>query len=309
VLVVQQPDIPEEQRRLDPLLGILDRGEFEKDGTRLSGIATEDKPTSLIMGDVDNFKAVNDRCGHLAGDEVLQVVAKIANAVCDGKGYAYRYGGDEFAVLLHNFSAAEAAALAGRICRRVSQASFDRYSEQVTTSWGVASVIESVDLSTLTKLADDALYKAKNTGKNQVAIATIEMGRESNAASNQLPASQDAMDVRIDGIQGQMFSIVLTNNADQQFVINGVIAQHDGSALGRINSTEKGWVVPSRGCVVISWPPTVNVSGELVRLVGQYKQQYSAYIDFVFHCRVAGLHKEFRKRIRVQVDPINKYLF
>jgi diguanylate cyclase (GGDEF)-like protein len=301
----------DEQRRMDPLLGICDRGEFEKDVVRFSKIATEDKPTSLIMGDVDNFKAVNDSPGgHLAGDEVLQTVAKTLSAVCDGKGCAYRYGGDEFAMLLPNFSLEEAAALAERICGRVSQAKFDKYTERITTSWGVAVATEAIeDSSELTKLADDALYRAKNSGKNRVAIAAIQADGEPETVSNELPASQEAIDVRIDGIQAQMFSIILTNNADQPFVINGVIAQHDGSALGKINRPEKGWVVPARGCLVVSWPPNNNVSGELVRLVGQYKQQYSADIDFVFHCRVASVYKEFRKRIRVQVDPINKHLF
>jgi diguanylate cyclase (GGDEF)-like protein len=125
---------------------------------------------------VDNFKSVNDSPGgHPAGDEVLPEVAKILSAVCDGKGYAYRSGGDEFALLLPNFSVEEAEALAERICGRLSRAKFDKYPEPVTTSWGVAAVTEGLeDPSKLTKLVDEALYKAKDGGKNRVAIATMQ---------------------------------------------------------------------------------------------------------------------------------------
>ncbi len=301
---------PEEQRRLDPLLGILDRGEFDNDAMRFSRIASEHKPTSLIMGDVDSFKTINDSRGHPVGDEVLQTVAKVLRTACDGKGHTYRYGGDEFAILLPNFSVEEAAALADRIRETVLRMKCEQYPEPVTTSWGVAALTDSEeDAAKLVKMADDALYKAKRDGKNRVALVTTQRKDEPETVSAGLLASQEAIDVRVESGHAQAFSIVVNNNADQEFVVIGVLAEHEGSALGKINRAAKGWLVPARGRVVISWLPDINVSGELVRLVGEYKQQYAASIDFVFHCRVAGSQKQFRKRVRVQVDPMNKYLF
>jgi len=159
----------QDNRRRDPLLQILDREAFDRDVDRLCAVATQEKPTALIMIDIDDFKEINDTCGHPAGDEVLQKVASILRSSADGKGDAYRYGGDESAVLLANFCLEEAGALAERIRATVGQTEFEKYPREVTVSLGVATQADGLgDPSSLIKRADDNLLLAKKEGKNRV---------------------------------------------------------------------------------------------------------------------------------------------
>jgi GGDEF domain-containing protein len=94
--------------RLDPLLKIPDQGAFEQDLPALSLAASPENPLSLVLVDIDHFKGVNDTYGHETGNEVLKQVASALVAVCKQKGTAYRIGGYESAVLLPNYSVAEA---------------------------------------------------------------------------------------------------------------------------------------------------------------------------------------------------------
>jgi diguanylate cyclase (GGDEF)-like protein len=173
-LRVQGKQPPREAFSLDPLLQILDRGEFNRDLARFSRAASEDSPTGLVMIDIDGFKQINDTYGHPAGDEVLQKVAAAARSACEGKGFAYRYGGDESAVLLPNFSLGEAGALAERIRSGVCEAKFERYPQQVTVTLGVAIQTDgSASPDVLLEKADANLMLAKKQGKNRVSAGGI----------------------------------------------------------------------------------------------------------------------------------------
>ena len=157
----------------DGLTGLLNRRAFEE----LLEIEEDrrDAPLqSLIMIDIDNFKAINDRFGHPIGDQVIAGVGGIIREALRGADLATRYGGEEFAVLLPGTGRADAYAVAERIRSRIVSLDFDfsRCTVKVTASLGVASrnTKEDYRLRELLALADESLYKAKRSGKNTTLI-------------------------------------------------------------------------------------------------------------------------------------------
>lgn len=128
------------------------------------------RPLSLALLDVDHFKKLNDRCGHLFGDRVLQgIAASIARQVRRDELVA-RYGGEEFAVVLPETSLEEATAFADRIRSAVEAEPFDHEGSCVhaTVSIGVAALRADETMASLIGRADAAMYRAKNEGRNRV---------------------------------------------------------------------------------------------------------------------------------------------
>ena len=127
-------------------------------------------PVSVVLLDLDGFKAVNDEFGHTVGDDTLRDVAQILMKHSRGINVVSRYGGDEFAVLLVETSKAGARLYADRIREVVAKYPFE-HGKVVTSSFGVASLPDD-EVGTaedLFRAADEALYTAKRAGKNQVA--------------------------------------------------------------------------------------------------------------------------------------------
>jgi diguanylate cyclase (GGDEF)-like protein len=126
---------------------------------------------SLLLIDLDNFKTVNDTKGHLAGDRCLEALVKVIAKVIGRRGTLYRWGGDEFAVSLPDFSGPEALTSAERIRSTVEQADCGD-GVPVTTSIGVAATDQGVATSaeSLLHAADMAMYASKRGGKNQVTL-------------------------------------------------------------------------------------------------------------------------------------------
>lgn len=124
----------------------------------------------LVIFDLDLFKQVNDKHGHLAGDEVLRRVGEIIQNVIRGQDLAVRFGGEELAVFVHCADLTEALALAERIRRRVEQFEFNSQRERlaVTLSGGVAYHTVGETLDALFARADQKLYEAKELGRNQI---------------------------------------------------------------------------------------------------------------------------------------------
>jgi diguanylate cyclase (GGDEF)-like protein len=128
-------------------------------------------PVSVVLLDLDGFKAVNDDLGHAAGDETLRGMADILLKQSRGINVICRYGGDEFAVLLVETSKNGARLYADRIRYILSSSTFS-HGRRVTASFGIASLPEDVTPSTeeLIRAADEALYAAKRAGKNRVSV-------------------------------------------------------------------------------------------------------------------------------------------
>jgi diguanylate cyclase (GGDEF)-like protein len=132
-----------------------------------------DKPLSLIMLDIDFFKKINDKYGHLSGDRVLAAIALTISKTIRQYDSAYRYGGEELSVLLPESGVEDALLVAGRIRGKIAAEDFlsdDGKKLNVTVSLGVAAFRpELTDMKELIAEADAALYFAKQNGRNQVA--------------------------------------------------------------------------------------------------------------------------------------------
>jgi diguanylate cyclase (GGDEF)-like protein len=125
---------------------------------------------SLVLIDLDDFKPVNDRHGHEAGDRVLRELTRVLMENSRNFSIVTRYGGDEFAVLLINTAKAGALRYADRIKHLVERHTFDRV--RLTASIGVASMPDDVSAAAdLMAVADRALYAAKRLGRNTIQSA------------------------------------------------------------------------------------------------------------------------------------------
>ncbi len=126
-------------------------------------------PLSLIVGDIDYFKKINDQYGHQAGDKVLKLIAQVvrrALRVCD---FVARYGGEEFVIVLPNSDKSAAESVAAKLCEAVATCPFHHNKEAVniTMSFGISSFQDNDDIETVFERADKALYDAKHQGRNQ----------------------------------------------------------------------------------------------------------------------------------------------
>lgn len=164
---------------LDGLTQVPNRRRFEQHiQTEWRRMSREQKPLALIIGDIDFFKAYNDFYGHQAGDNCLRLVARTLMRAAKRPGdLVARYGGEEFVVVLPNTDLKGAETVAEDIRFLIRSRRIDHKKSEVdkfvTLSLGVASCIPNNSMTTddLVKLADDALYQAKNEGRDQVRVA------------------------------------------------------------------------------------------------------------------------------------------
>ncbi|MBU4192414.1 MAG: GGDEF domain-containing protein, partial [Proteobacteria bacterium] len=158
--------------RTDSMTGMWNRGYFmELAGRELNRARRSGGELSLIMLDVDHFKAINDTHGHDVGDVALMELARVIGESVREVDVAARLGGEEFAVMLPDTSAEDACAVAVRIARTIRRAVVDspRGPVSMTVSMGLASFEESKDsLDSLLKYSDIALYAAKKNGRDRV---------------------------------------------------------------------------------------------------------------------------------------------
>jgi diguanylate cyclase (GGDEF)-like protein len=130
------------------------------------------KAIAFLMIDLDHFKLVNDTYGHLNGDAVLAELASIISTGARESDVCARYGGEEFAMILHETTEPGARTLAERIRAKVAAATFPG-GLKLTISIGVAATDEPALFTTLIERADQALYAAKQSGRNQVRVADM----------------------------------------------------------------------------------------------------------------------------------------
>lgn len=127
-------------------------------------------PLSLIMFDIDHFKRINDTHGHIYGDYVLKTLTNIVKENMRETDYLIRWGGEEFIILSPNTDLNNAKVLSERIRKAVEEYSFEK-NQKVTVSFGVTQFRQYDIEDTFVKRADDALYKAKEAGRNRVEVS------------------------------------------------------------------------------------------------------------------------------------------
>lgn len=168
----------------DSLTGLLNRKTFDKHFSKLVFVETNDSGTSpesvlekrsgnlvpeqwLAVVDIDRFKTINDRFGHVYGDEVLILVAEFMRASLRPDDVIFRFGGEEFVVLLRGTSKHDAQIVFERLRQAVEKHNFPQVN-RVTVSIGFVNVLKSATPVVALGQADQALYFAKDNGRNQV---------------------------------------------------------------------------------------------------------------------------------------------
>lgn len=156
----------------DGLTGLYNRHFLNEYGNKeIARVLRSKHSLSFIMFDVDHFKGVNDTHGHSFGDIVLKQIAKLALMGLREEDMAFRYGGEEFTIILGGSNSVDGAKVANRLRLSIEQCPFktdDGVDVKVTVSLGVAQWKEGETLETVISRADQALYRAKNEGRNRV---------------------------------------------------------------------------------------------------------------------------------------------
>lgn len=153
----------------DPLTGAQNRAAMDQALTREIELSRrQDNPLSIILLDADHFKAINDTYGHSHGDEVLKAIAQVTGQTIRQSDVLYRFGGEEFMILLGQTDTHGARLLADRIRENIAALDMINGAKaQVTVSLGVTTLSEHDSSESLFERADKALYQAKNAGRNR----------------------------------------------------------------------------------------------------------------------------------------------
>lgn len=179
----------EQLARTDPLTGALNRrGLLEAASQEVERCRRYGSGLALIVFDLDHFKAINDRCGHAVGDSVLCQAAAALRPLLRRTDVFARHGGEEFAAIVPEEDATSAAALAERMRSAIAHSRGPAGVPPLTASFGVAVLRLNEEFEALMRRADDALYRAKDGGRNRVSIdpgdADAEAARRSRRAGS-----------------------------------------------------------------------------------------------------------------------------
>ncbi|MCI5071958.1 GGDEF domain-containing protein [bacterium] len=173
----------------DGLTGILNHRSFQDIlDAELLRCQRHPGDVSVVLLDIDHFKQFNDQYGHPVGDEVLKCVAKKLKESVRKIDYVFRYGGEEFALILLNTASKEAHIWADRIVKDIASTQFDLkgYQLSITVSMGIASFPQSAqDKEKLISQADQALYQSKMNGRNQATLFSHDIAIEKNKEEQQ----------------------------------------------------------------------------------------------------------------------------
>jgi len=171
----------------DPLTGIWNRNQFnEFIGMEVARAIRYSQPACLLVLDIDFFKRTNDDYGHAVGDQVLKNFSKLLGEQIRAVDSLFRWGGEEFTIILPNTSLSAARFIADRLRLLVSEADFAP-TPKITVSIGAAELEQDEDADAWFKRADKALYDAKSQGRNQVVCAALEPTRAIGRADDDNP--------------------------------------------------------------------------------------------------------------------------
>jgi diguanylate cyclase (GGDEF)-like protein len=177
----------------DPLTGLYNRRHLEERlASELAAAQRHGRPVSLLMADVDHFKAINDAHGHLAGDEALKMLAFVLRGAVRKEDVLARYGGEEFVIVARETPLEGAESLAERIRRAVerSRCAWQGQDLGVTVSIGVTMSVGAAEFVAgrterdLIEAADRALYLAKQGGRNRVVAVRLGDDRKPKKTSS-----------------------------------------------------------------------------------------------------------------------------
>lgn len=192
-------DDSEQRASTDPLTGLANRQHFhERLDAELARASRESGRVSLLLIDLDNFKAINDIAGHGAGDEVLVVLAQLVEQSSREFDVACRIGGDEMAVIAPEADAIAALEIAGRLCKAAEAASADQLRDYppVTLSIGCSVFPDlAADAETLVHTADEALYRVKQNGRAAAGLYS-QSAPDADGAERQLARVQTELAAR-----------------------------------------------------------------------------------------------------------------
>jgi len=156
----------------DALTGLKNRGSFDRTIDNIV-YGEQAESTSLIILDIDHFKRINDNYGHLVGDRVIRYVAALLLQIIGKEHHIARFGGEEFAIILHNESPDSLTALSNKVRIAMGNSKLQRKDSgetigKVTLSAGITQLKSDDSVETFIERADKALYEAKNSGRNKV---------------------------------------------------------------------------------------------------------------------------------------------
>lgn len=167
-------DMNRQEVGVDPLTRLLNRRFLSVILKReISHSIRNNTQLSVFLIDVDKFKLINDTYGHLFGDEVLRKISSVFYTVIRSSDYIFRYGGDEFLIVMTEVESSSVKKIADRIIEKVNQLTLgapDKSLIKVTLSIGIAFFDGHPDFERFVNLADQALYKAKQNGRNRVEV-------------------------------------------------------------------------------------------------------------------------------------------
>jgi len=271
---------------------------------------------SVLFIDLDEFKRVNDTQGHPAGDECLEAVVKITAEAIFHKGKLYRWGGDEFVVVLPNFEVSEATATAERIKEAIGSANLVS-GARVTASLGVTSSSQSGQWTagSLVDAADQAMYRSKDAGRNRVTAHEAAIGDERVSKAKpvlRVPASElarraEAVELLMSlrqAVSGNYMALV-TNESDEEVSVGKISLERNGIELSQPGKPEQGerWIIAPRSGREITWAPAPDPVGTL----GMTQPHPSSPVDIemVVYYEVLERRKVAKRKILVAVDYRN----
>jgi diguanylate cyclase (GGDEF)-like protein len=156
------------QASTDPLTGLVNRRTLE---TKARELLRQGRQYTVLLGDLDHFKRLNDTHGHDAGDRALRLFGMVVKEAVRESDVAARYGGEEFAIVLPTQGVAAALAVAQRIRTRLAEALSSGDTPAFTVSMGISASRPGVMFDDVLREADQALYRAKESGRDRVVVA------------------------------------------------------------------------------------------------------------------------------------------